>query len=116
MAMPTAHFDSRIYCIYSKSMETRLSWDEAKRRINLAKHGLDFARASAVLESRYRLDVPVVRNGEARLMSISYVLSFKAVLTVVHTGRDSGATRIISFRRASTVEREMYYAWLENDE
>jgi len=38
-------------------METRLTWDEAKRRINLHRHGLDFADAGEVLNSRYRLDV-----------------------------------------------------------
>jgi uncharacterized DUF497 family protein len=96
-------------------METRLTWDEAKCSANLAKHGLDFALADAVLDSRYRLDVPVVRNGEARVLSVSYALGFLAVLTVVHTERD-GVTRIISFRRASTIEREMYHAWLEKDD
>ncbi len=55
-------------------METRLSWDEAKRQSNLRKHGLDFADAGAVLDSRYRLDVTVVRNGEVRVQSFSYVL------------------------------------------
>ncbi len=95
-------------------MKTRLSWDETKREENLAKHGLDFADAGEVLDSLYRLDIPVVRNGESRLQSISYALGFLAVLTVVHTGRD-GATRIISFRRASKLEREVYDAWLENE-
>ena len=84
----------------------RLIWDEAKRLANLAKHGLDFAAAGEVLDSRYRLDVPVRRAGERRVMSISYALGFLAVLTVVHTGRD-GATRVISFRRASREEREV---------
>jgi len=46
-------------------METRLIWDEAKRMANIAKHGLDFADAGEVLESRYRLDIPVVRKGES---------------------------------------------------
>ena len=92
----------------------RLIWDEAKRLANLAKHGLDFAAAGEVLDSRYRLDVPVRRAGERRVMSISYALGFLAVLTVVHTGRD-GATRVISFRRASREEREVYDEWLEND-
>lgn len=96
-------------------METRLIWDEAKRRANLAKHGLDFAQAREVLDSRYRLDVPVACKDEVRFMSISYALDFLAVLTVVHTER-AGAARIISFRRASTAEREMYDAWLENDQ
>jgi uncharacterized DUF497 family protein len=96
-------------------METRLIWDEAKRQANIAKHGLDFARADAVLGSRYRMDVPVLRGNEARVRSVSYALGFLAVLTVVHTERD-GATRVISFRRASTLEREQYDAWLENHE
>jgi uncharacterized DUF497 family protein len=37
-----------------------------------------------------------------------------AVLTVVHTGR-SGATRVISFRRASREQREVCDEWLENE-
>ncbi|HDL5502654.1 TPA: BrnT family toxin, partial [Mannheimia haemolytica] len=30
------------------------TWDETKRKINLAKHGLDFADADEVLSSPYR--------------------------------------------------------------
>ena len=45
-------------------MGSRYTWDEAKRRSNLAKHGLDFANADMVLSSRYRLDIPVVRTNE----------------------------------------------------
>jgi len=94
-------------------METRLIWDEDKRRANIAKHGLDFAQAGEVLDSRYRLDVSAWRGSEARVQSFSYVPGFLAVLTVVHTRRE-GAARIISFRRASTMEREMYDDWLGN--
>lgn len=94
-------------------MKTKLTWDEAKRQSNLAKHGLDFADAAEVLDSRYRMDVEVMRQGEARTASFSYVLGFLAVLTVIHIGRD-GTTRIISFRHASEKEREAYHAWLEN--
>ena len=95
-------------------MEARLIWDEPKRRENLTRHGLDFAKAGDVLESRYRLDIPVLREGERRIQSISYALNFLAVLTVVHTERD-GATRVISFRRTSKEEREVYDDWLENE-
>lgn len=96
-------------------METRLIWDETKRQANLTKHELDFADAAEVLDSRYRLDVPVVRQGEARIQSFSYALGFLAVLTVVHAERE-GATRIISFRRASEKEWEKYDGWLENQQ
>lgn len=53
-------------------METRLIWDEDKRLANIAKHGFDFGDACEVLDSRYRLDIPVVRNGEPRTESFSY--------------------------------------------
>ena len=95
-------------------MEVPLIWDEPKRLANLRKHGLDFADAGEVLESRYRLDVQELREGELRVLSISYALGFLAVLTVVHTDRD-GMARVISFRRASQEEREAYDVWLEDE-
>jgi uncharacterized DUF497 family protein len=45
-------------------MSRLLIWDEAKRNVNLQKHGLDFADACEVLESRYRLDIDAIRDGE----------------------------------------------------
>jgi uncharacterized DUF497 family protein len=95
-------------------METPLTWDEAKRRANLLKHGLDFADAGLVLDSRYRMDVPTLRGGELRIQSFSYVMSRLVTLTVVHTARD-GTARVISFRKASETETEAYYAWLEKE-
>ncbi|MDR2011978.1 MAG: BrnT family toxin [Rhodanobacter sp.] len=89
-----------------------MTWDETNRLKNLKKHGLDFANASWVLDSTHRLDVETLRRGEFRVQSFSYVLNVLATLTVVHTARDSKA-RIISFRRASTEEREAYHEWLE---
>ena len=90
-------------------MELKLEWDETKRCSNLVKHGLDFVDAGEVLDSRFRLDIEVVRSDELRVQSVSYALGFLAVLTVVHTERDS-ATRVISFRPASSIEREVYDA------
>lgn len=95
-------------------MTTRPTWDEAKRQSNLAKHGLDFADVGEVLDSHYRMDALELRGGEQRVVSVSYALGFLAVLTVVHTERD-GATRVISFRRASRQEREAYDGWLQNE-
>ena len=92
----------------------RLIWDEAKRASNLAKHGLDFANAHWVLDSAYRLDVEVVRGGELRWLSFSYVAEVLAVLTLVHTERED-AVRVISFRSASSEESEVYLDWLESE-
>ena len=91
-----------------------LTWDENKRMSNLLKHGLDFADAARVLDSQYRLDIVIVRNGEQRTQSMSYVMERLAVLTLVHVDRDN-ATRIISYRYASEEETEAYRAWLEED-
>jgi uncharacterized protein len=95
-------------------METRILWDETKRRTNLRKHGLDFLDALMVLESPYRLDIRSVRSGEKRTQSFAYVFDVLAVLTVIHSSRGS-ALRIISFRTASQEERSAYHGWLEND-
>lgn len=95
-------------------MLTPLVWDEAKRKSNLDKHGLDFIDAPMVLQSPYRLDVESMRGGELRTQSFAYVFDVLAVLTVVHTARDD-ALRIVSFRPASDEERSAYHGWLEED-
>ncbi len=56
--------DGSIICISIESMDAKLSWDETKRPINLYKHGLDFALAGAILDSRFRLNISVVRGLE----------------------------------------------------
>ena len=89
------------------------TWDENKRQINLQKHGLDFADADCVMDSRYRLDVRVIRGDEERVQSFSYMMNQLAVLSLVHLERDN-TTRIISFRHASKIESEVYYEWLAN--
>jgi uncharacterized DUF497 family protein len=96
-------------------MKIRLEWDEPKRLANLDKHGLDFGNAYLVLESRYRMDIAVVRNGEPRTMSFSYVMNWLAVLTVIHLDRE-GTVRIVSFRQASEIETEAYYEWLGQED
>jgi len=96
-------------------METKLVWDKTKQQSNLSRHGLDFADAGLVLNSRYRLDIAVVRNNESRMQSFSYVMNRLSVLTVVHLNRQ-GVTRIISFRPASQLESEAYYDWLAQED
>jgi uncharacterized DUF497 family protein len=95
-------------------MKKKLTWDETKRQANLQKHGLDFADAGEVLNSRYRLDLMVERNGEQRFQSFSYVMNRPAVLSLVHLDRNN-TVRVVSFRPASQLESEMYYEWLENN-
>jgi len=88
-----------------------MEWDENKRLSNLAKHGLDFKDADLVLVNPFRLDVENTRNSEKRIQSFAYVLDYLAVLTIVHVNEQ----RIISYRRASKDEREVYHEWLSNE-
>lgn len=88
-------------------------WDENKRRQNLEKHGLDFVDASLVLENQYRMEVESDRNNEVRRQTFAYVAEVLTVLTVVWIPGQK--QRIISFRRAHKLEREVYHAWLEKD-
>jgi len=82
-------------------------WDEAKREINIAKHGLDFIRARLIFDGRPVLNVPAIRGEEPRCLTIAN-LDGKFV-TVVWTLRGRNR-RIISFRRARHDEEKKYKA------
>ena len=94
----TAAIDRHFLCYYTKSSGQRP----------------DFRDADWLPESRYRLDVPVVRNSEMRLRSLAYVFELFAVLSLAHAERGE-ESRLISFRKVGAEEREMYHEWLEND-
>jgi hypothetical protein len=91
----------------------RYIWHEAKRQVNLAKHGLDFMDADLVLANPLRLEGESLRNGERRRQVFAYVFEALAVLTVVYVPGSS--PRIISFRPARRSERSAYHEWLETD-
>jgi uncharacterized DUF497 family protein len=90
-------------------------WHEKKRISNLKKHHLDFKDADMVLENSLRLEVDSDRNGEKRKQAFAYVFEVLSVLTVAYIPDFSDCYRVISFRRANSAEREVYYEWLEND-
>jgi uncharacterized protein len=88
-------------------------WDERKRRINLAKHGIDFAD----LEPLFR--GPITDNadrrreyGEARSIAVGRVGGI--IASVVYTWR-GGTRRIISARKANRDEREDFYRHTAED-
>lgn len=83
------------------------TWDEAKRQVNIAKHGLDFAEAGKVFAG------PMVlfqddRNdyGEQRMIGIG-LLDYLVVL-IVHVESDE-SIHIISMRKADSDETDIYY-------
>ena len=85
-------------------MIVEYEWDEAKRRENREKHGVDFA--SIV---QFSWDTAIVersdRYGEMRYTGVGYIGD--RLHYVVFTDRGE-ATRIISLRRANASERREY--------
>jgi uncharacterized protein len=84
-----------------------LLWDEAKRRSNFLKHGLDFADAALVYNSPDKITLASRRGGEKRLLDMAMVEVAGTVLVLVYVERRRNV-RVISFRRASRKEREFY--------
>ena len=84
-------------------------WDEAKRKSNLEKHGLDFNDAYLVYENPEKCTYDARRDEEYRLMDLALAAIRDRVLALVYTERD-GKVRVISFRHASREERKQYEA------
>ena len=81
-------------------------WDEAKRRGNIAKHGIDF-------ESVHRFDwataqrEPRNKQGEERLFALGYIGDRLHAVAYTEHG---ATTRIISMRKANRREMRRYDA------
>jgi uncharacterized DUF497 family protein len=85
-------------------------WDERKRAINLAKHGVDFELAKLIFGGP-TIEGPDDRwdYGERRIGAYGEAKSI--VLFVVYTWRGR-RRRLISARKAGSDEQEFYYARL----
>jgi uncharacterized DUF497 family protein len=85
----------------------RYMWNEAKRKANLKKHGLDFADAEQVFNSPLVIiEDTRMAYGEQRMIGIG-LLDFLVVL-IVHVESDD-EIRIISMRKADSDETDLYY-------
>ncbi len=82
-------------------------WDEAKRKSNLVKHGLDFEDAHLVYENPDKCTYEAGYRGERRLIDLATAVIRGRLLTLIYTERGNDV-RVISFRPASREEREQY--------
>lgn len=82
-------------------------WDQAKRKSNLKKHGLDFKDAFLVYDNPDKCTYESSREGETRSMDIAMAVVKGKVLTLIYTERGNDV-RLISFRPASREERKQY--------
>ena len=90
--------------------DLRFTWDSAKAKANVTKHGVSFAKAQTVFldEHARLLDDPAHSLREARFLLLGLSVRLR-VLVVVHAYRETtGIIRIISARRATPRERQQY--------
>ena len=85
----------------------RFEWDEAKRKANLAKHGIDF-RDVPEMFTNLMLVGPDNRKdyGETRKIGFGFIRG--RLMAIAFTERESNSIRIISARKANTREEAHY--------
>jgi len=83
-------------------------WDPRKNSENKRKHGLSFETAAQIFDGPTLTRIDDRQDyGEERWISLGQVANMTVIL-VAHTDRH-GITRIISARKATRNEREIYY-------
>ena len=89
-----------------------ITWDEAKRRANLRKHGLDFGDAQELFDGvTYTYEDDRLPYGEQRFVTLGILR--EVVVSIVHT-EEADHIHIISMRKATKREREIYFESITN--
>jgi len=85
----------------------QFEWDEQKNRLNIQKHGIDFADAAEMFANPMLIALDDREEyGEDRWIGLGMLKT--RVVVVVYTERDGDTIRIISLRKALRHERERY--------
>jgi uncharacterized DUF497 family protein len=88
------------------------AWDEAKRRLNLRKHGIDFADADKIFRGlTFTAEDDREIYGERRYLTLG--LLDDQVVSVTHTERGE-EIRIISIRKATKHEARFYFTQIKD--
>ena len=89
-------------------MKQNFEWDEEKAKANLKKHKVSFDEATTVFVDPFSITIfdPDHSEDEQRYIDIGSSGKHR-VLVVVYTERDPNI-RIISCRKATSLERKLY--------
>lgn len=88
-------------------------WNTGKNRVNLRKHGLDFADAEQMFSGPLVVEPDTRQDyGEKRWRGIGTIRGRTAV--VIFTERDPENIRITSLRKAHYEERKEYETAIQN--
>jgi len=84
------------------------TWDESKRKKNIAEHGLDFVGCDAIWDN-FTITREDIRHDYAEKRLVAFGLLEGEVVVLVYTERRRGP-HIISLRRAEKYEARYYFA------
>ena len=88
------------------------TWSEAKRAANIKAHGLDFVEATSFFEGvTFTFEDDRFFYGEQRFVTLGLLAG--VTVSVVHTENEY-EIRIISFRKATKRESQIYYREIQN--
>jgi uncharacterized DUF497 family protein len=88
------------------------TWSEAKRAANLKTHGLDFVDAPRVFEGvTFTFEDVRFSYGEQRFVTLGLLAGVP--VSLVHTETDH-EIRVISFRKATNREIQIYFSQVQN--
>ena len=88
------------------------TWSETKRAANIKAHGLDFVDAASVFEGlTFTFEDDRFSYGEQRFVTLGLLAG--VTVSVVHTENDY-EIRVISFRKASKRESQIYDDEIKN--
>ena len=89
-----------------------IAWDEKKRRANLRKHRFDFVDAEEVFGGvTYTYEDDRLAYREQRFVTLG--LLRQVVVSIVHT-EEADHIHVISMRKATKREREIYFESIAN--
>ncbi|MBQ2680265.1 MAG: BrnT family toxin [Firmicutes bacterium] len=88
----------------------KFEWDDNKEQINIRKHGIDFSTAAYVFDDFYHIEIfdEAHSESEDRFIAIGMVDDIAVIIAVIYTERGE-IIRIISARKATRREKEVYY-------
>lgn len=88
------------------------TWSQAKRTANIKAHGLDFVDAQSVFDGlTYTFEDDRFSYGEQRFVTLGLLAGVP--VSVVHTESEY-EIRIISFRKATKRESQIYFDAIQN--
>jgi hypothetical protein len=85
----------------------QFAWDEAKRKANIIKHGIDFADAKTVFAgATFTIKDDRFVYDEQRFITLGMLKGM--VVVIAHTEQDD-IIKIISMRKATKHEQKIYF-------